>query len=127
MTEEEDIAGLAAEYVLGSLDNAERKEVNARRQTDASLTSAIEAWERRLGPLNEYAQGVAPPSHLLDSILVRIPKQKLRTIRSAEAVPLHTAAKSWRSRAIAAAALAACLVLAVGWLVYVQPRVPSWR
>jgi len=117
MAEEEDIDGLAAEYVLGSLDKAERKAVNARRKTDAALISAIEAWERRLGPLNEYAPGVEPPSHLLDSILARIPKQKLRTIRSAEAVPLHTAAKSWRSRAIAAA-----VVLAVGWLVYVQPR-----
>ena len=46
-------------------------------------------------------------------------------MRSAEVVPLRAAAKPWRSRAIGAAALAACLVLAVGWLVYVQPRAPT--
>lgn len=125
MAEEQDIDGQAAEYVLGSLDEAERKEVNARRKTDALLSSAIEAWERRLGPLNENAPGVEPPSHLLNSILARIPEQKWRAIRSAEVVPLHAAAKPWWSRAIGTAALAACLALAIGWLIYVQPRGPA--
>ena len=47
MTEDEDIDGLAAEYVLGSLDPAERRQVDARRETDASLAAAIAAWEDR--------------------------------------------------------------------------------
>jgi hypothetical protein len=125
MTDEEDIDGLAAEYVLGSLDEAERKEVNARRRTDASLSSAIEAWERRLGPLNESAPGLEPPSHLLNGILSRIPEQKRRSIRSAEVVPSRAIAKPWRSRAIGTTALAACLVLFVGWLIYVQTPAPK--
>jgi hypothetical protein len=125
MTDEEDIDGLAAEYVLGSLDEAERKEVNARRRTDASLSSAIEAWERRLGPMNERAPGLEPPSHLLNGILARIPEQKRRRIRSADVVPLRAIAKPWRSRSIGTAALAACLVLVVGWLIHVQTPAPK--
>ena len=46
MTEEDDIDGLAAEYVLGSLSPTERAEVEARRGSDAALATAIEAWCR---------------------------------------------------------------------------------
>ena len=61
MTEEDDIDGLAAEYVLGSLDADERKEVAARRRTDAALDRAIKAWEKRLGPLSEGVPDLEPP------------------------------------------------------------------
>ena len=63
MTEEDDIDGLAGEYVLGSLDATERRLVDARRRTDASLDAAIVAWERRLGPLNDRARG-SPHLHM---------------------------------------------------------------
>ena len=89
MTEEDDIDGLAAEYVLGSLDPAERANVDARRKTDASLAAAIEAWQRRLGPLNEQGPGVEPPAHLLDSILSRIsgPGEAARSQRRDHPLP----------------------------------------
>ena len=61
MTEEDDIDGLAGEYVLGSLDAAERRQVDVRLQTDASLAAAIAAWERDLAPLSDQGQGVTPP------------------------------------------------------------------
>ena len=69
---EEEKDGLAAEYVLGTLDASERSLVDARRKTDASLSASIEAWQRRLAPLSDRMPGVAPPSHLLDGILSRI-------------------------------------------------------
>jgi len=62
MTEEEDIDGLAAEYALGSLDVAERKQVAARRKTDASLHDAIESWQHRLAPLSQRLPGDLSPS-----------------------------------------------------------------
>src|SRR4051794_17325701 len=59
MTNAEDIDGLAAEYVLGSLDPVERMEVAARRHGEPALNDAIKAWERRLGPLTD----LVPPSN----------------------------------------------------------------
>ena len=130
MSEEEDIDGLAAEYALGSLDAAERAEVDARRQVDASLAAAIEAWQRRLAPLSERIPGETPPSDLFDSILARIQGPALDSTRSAEVIPLRSSSgcSSGRGRrlAIGAAALAACLAVAVGiWLVYARPGTPT--
>jgi anti-sigma-K factor RskA len=113
MTEDEDIDGLAAEYVLGSLDASERTAVDMRRRGDRALAAAISAWERRLGPLSWRAPEVQPPSHLLDGIL-----QRIATPRSAEVVLLRRHAKRWRGIAAATTAIAACLGLAVGWFLY---------
>jgi anti-sigma-K factor RskA len=44
---------LAAEYVLGTLDAAERAEVERRLRSDARLAQALAAWERRLDPRHE--------------------------------------------------------------------------
>ena len=62
MTEDDDIDGLAGEYVLGSLSADERREVGSRRRADRALEAAIGAWEQRLAPLidRELAQGEAP-------------------------------------------------------------------
>jgi len=74
MTEDDDIDGLAAEYVLGSLDPAERRQVDARRQTDASLAAAVAAWERRLAPLSERDATRRRP-RIFAGILTRISGQ----------------------------------------------------
>ena len=91
MTEEDDIDGLAAEYVLGSLDPAERAQVDARRKTDAPLAAAVEAWERRLGPLNEQVAGIEPPAHVYDDIVARISGSQAQSAASAEVVPFRRA------------------------------------
>ena len=121
MTEAEDIDGLAAEYVLGTLDAAERRQVNLRRQTDASLSAAIDAWEQRLGPLNERGGGIEPPAHLLDGILSRISSQAARQSEVAEVVPLRRASGRRWPLVAGASALAASLVLAIVWSL---PRLP---
>jgi anti-sigma-K factor RskA len=123
MIEDEDIDGLAAEYVLGSLDPAERRQVDARRQTDAALAAAIAAWERRLGPLSDRGRDVSPPAHVLDGILSRISGtgQVVRFAGQAEEAPgRRKFGRRW-ALAAAAGALAACLALAVVWLNYPQP------
>jgi len=123
MTEEDDIDGLAAEYVLGALDPAERAAVDARRRSDASLAAAIEAWQRRLGPLTELAPGVEPPPHLFDRILSRISGSGAQPARNAEIVPFRRGAGRRLAFAIGAGALAACLALVVVW----QTRAPPGR
>ena len=126
MTEDEDIDGLAAEYVLGSLDPAERAQVDARRQADAALAAAIAAWERRLGPLSERGQDVTPPAHIFDGILSRISGQaaQLADTGTANVMPLRrTTGRRWAAAA-SLGVLAACLALAVGWFTWfnhVQP------
>jgi anti-sigma-K factor RskA len=116
MTAEDDIDGLAAEYALGSLDPAERKAVDERRRVDAQLSQAIAAWERRLAPLNVRVPPVAPPAHLLAGILSRIEQAK----PVAQVVAFPGRRRRGRALVAAAALLAACLALAVGWLVHVE-------
>jgi anti-sigma-K factor RskA len=121
MTKDDDIHGLAAEYVLGSLDLAERADVDARRTTDTSLAAAIEAWQRCLSPLSESAPGISPPPDLFDSILSRISGETGQSIHPAQVIVLHRNRKSWRRIAAGGSALAACLALAIGWFIHTQP------
>jgi len=124
MTEEEDIDGLAAEYVLGSLDPPERRQVDARRSTDAALAAAIAAWERRLAPLSDRGPDVVPPSHLFDGILSRISAQGVHSGQTAAVLPLRRNSARRRALAVGVSALAACLALAVGWVNYMHPGGP---
>ena len=124
MTEEENIDGLAAEYVLGSLDAAERAQVEAHRALEGSLKAAIAAWERRLAPLLEAAPEVAPPPDLFDRILVRIAQEPVRS--AAPIVALRSAAQRRMRLVVSAGALAACLALAIAaWFLYAQPDKPK--
>jgi hypothetical protein len=116
--QEEDIDGLAAEYVRGTLDAAERQQVNIRRHTDVSLSAAIDAWERRLGPLNDRGHDVEPQAHLLDGVLSRISSQV--ALRAGDADVGHTPRLHWRVWA-GASAVAASLVLAIAWSVIEHP------
>ena len=129
MIEEEDIDGLAAEYVLGSLDAPERRQVGARRNADASLAHSIEAWERRLAPLIDQVPGASPPPHLLDKILSRISGNRTRTGQSAEVQSPRRNPGRRRVLAVGASTLAACLALALaaGWFIYVQSGTPVTR
>jgi hypothetical protein len=113
--EEDDIDGLAAEYVLGSLSVAERREVDARRQTDTALAAAIVAWERRLGPLGERTPDEAPAAHLFDAVLLRISAETAQAASAAAVVPLRRATGRRWAIAAAASALAASLALMVAW------------
>ena len=124
MTEEDDIDGLAAEYVLGSLDPAERAQVDARRKTDAPLAAAVEAWERRLGPLNEQVAGIEPPAHVYDDIVARISGSQAQSAASAEVIPFRRDPRRRLRFASGASALAACLALAVVWYGHTPPGHP---
>jgi anti-sigma factor RsiW len=120
MTEEDDIDGLAAEYVLGSLDAGERRQVDARRATDRALADAVAAWERRLGPLADRVPGIDPPSGLFDGILSRISQEAARAGgRTVAALP-RASGRRWRMT-VGAGALAACLALAIVWVGFLEP------
>jgi len=125
MTEEDDVDGLAAEYVLGSLSPSERKVVGDRRRTDVALDDAVKAWERRFQTLGDRLPGIEPPAHLLESILARISGQGVKPAQSAEIISLHRRSRRWRALAITTSALAACLALVVGWIAQTLPGTPT--
>jgi anti-sigma-K factor RskA len=56
--------GLAAEYVLGTLEAREAAELDAQMETDAEFAASVAAWERRLAPLLALAPPEAPPREL---------------------------------------------------------------
>jgi anti-sigma-K factor RskA len=127
MTEDDDIDGLAGEYVLGSLDTATRARVNARRRVDASLADAIEAWQGRLCPLSETTPGISPPPHLYNRTLSRISGKTGRSTQLTQIVALHRIRKDMGSIALLGGALAACVALAIGWFIHSQPATSSKR
>ena len=105
MTDADDIDGLAAEYVLGSLTLEERRDVDARRRNDRALDQAVAAWERRLDPLGDVIPGVQPPAHLFEAIATRLWGQPV------DVSLLQRTIRRWRRAAIAASALAAVLAV----------------
>jgi anti-sigma-K factor RskA len=113
MNDEEDIEALAGEYVLGTLDAAERAAVAARRQLEPALDAAIAAWERRLAPLAEAAPGIEPPADLFSRIEAEIDSapRGATAADGAEIVDLTRRLRRWRAAAFAGGALAAGLAL----------------
>ena len=105
MTDADDIDGLAAEYVLGSLSLEERRDVDARRRSDRALDAAVTAWERRLDTLGDFVPGVPPPAHLYEAIAVRLSEQPI------DVSSLQRTIRRWRRVAVAAVALAAVLAI----------------
>jgi len=121
MTNDDDIEGLAAEYVLGSLDSVERAEVAARRKTDSVLHNAIEAWEGRLAPLSDAVPGIEPPGRVLRNVMrqVQVPRHENPAAWG------QWAAKHWLAFAGGAATLAACLVAFLIWVFEAPVPIPG--
>jgi anti-sigma-K factor RskA len=60
MAYSEDHIALAAEYALGTLDANERSQVETMMSIDSDFTAIVEAWEYRLGVLNQMVGSVEP-------------------------------------------------------------------
>jgi anti-sigma-K factor RskA len=116
MTELDDIDGLAAEFVLGTLDAAERASVAARRQREPGLDAAIVAWERRLGPLNDAVSEMVPPADTFAKIENRLLGSASSNPAASSVVDLTRRLNRWRATALVASAMAAALVLTIGTL-----------
>ena len=125
MNDREDIDGLAAEYVLGTLDASERTAVAARRQREDDLDAAIAAWERRLSPLAEAVPPLEPPAGLFTSIEARLADASGQSAGPGQIVELQQRVRRWRNLAAAASAAAACLLVVIGVREMVRPQVPS--
>lgn len=100
---------LAAEYVLGLLHGEALLHVQGRVATDPDFNEAVQRWERRLSPLTEGFDGVAPPPELWSRIEARLaaePKERDNV------VPLRPSQPRWlKGYAAAMTAVAASLAL----------------
>ena len=60
MAHSEDHIALAAEYALGTLDAAERAQVETMMAVDTEYAAIVHAWEYRLGALNQMVGSIEP-------------------------------------------------------------------
>lgn len=127
MTDRDDKEMLAAEYVIGTLDDAERAEVAARRQRESDLDEAINEWDERMSPLLARVGDAVPRADLFESIQEKIEAGRSPDGAAKEAVADITVLQSrisrWRMAAISASAVAAGLA---GFILYkdaLQPPV----
>jgi hypothetical protein len=62
----------AAEYVLGTLDFAERREFERELSSDPELQALVEDWRDKLGPIDDIAEPVEPSADLWDRISAQV-------------------------------------------------------
>jgi anti-sigma-K factor RskA len=72
MAYSEDHIALAAEYALGTLSAEERTQVEAMMSVDKDFAAVVEAWERKLGVLNQMVGLVEPRPEVWEKIRVAI-------------------------------------------------------
>lgn len=111
--EREELERQAAEYALGTLPADERARFEARLAHDAAACKLVDAWDRRLSPLNEAHAPIAPPPTLWPRIARAIAPRALGAGRSP-----WSSLRLWRG--LAGAGLAAALALAL--IVALLPR-----
>jgi anti-sigma-K factor RskA len=111
----------AAEYVLGVLGAAERRQAQQRLVHDQAFADEVAFWEERLGAFADGVAPVAPPGRTWSRIARKI---KMRD-PSAPSESLWQSLAFWRSFAIGSAVLAAA---SIGALTFIEisppPRAP---
>ncbi len=121
----EDLQQLAGEYVLGTLDWEQRQQVTRRLSQEATLRSAVDAWEQRLLPLAALAQPQQPSAQLWPRIAADLaphaaPAPNVRNLRSNWWNNLNL----WR--ALAAGGFAAASVFGAMIVMQSAPLAPSF-
>jgi anti-sigma-K factor RskA len=154
MAHSEDHIALAAEYALGTLDAAERAKVEAMMSIDGDFTAMVQAWEQKLGALNQMVGSVEPSAEVWDKIRTAIglsgqqpaplqpqaPREPIapeadrpvatadtsNVIRlSAQAQAQAAKARRWRNVATIATAIAAALVAMIAVGAYQPDLLPD--
>ncbi len=69
-----EIDGLAAEYVLGTLDGNERAQAQQLLAGDDAFATKVLLWERRLGELHLMVEPVEPGAEIWQRIKAKLPE-----------------------------------------------------
>ena len=147
---EDDIA-LAAEYAIGTLDADERARVETMMSLDKDFAAIVEAWEHKLGILNQMVGSIEPPAEVWDKIKTAVghaepqaplllpddapppPPPVAAEIVEPAAAPVDTSnvirlsiqARRWRRVATFTTAIAAALVAMIAVGVYQPDLLPD--
>src|SRR5277367_3758131 len=134
MAYSEDHIALAAEYALGTLEADERAQVEAMMSVDKDFTAMVQAWEHKLGVLNQMVGSVEPRPFVWDNIRAAIglaaPQAPLvlpealppvaavaepaaAVVDNSNVIAFSARARRWRNVASFASAIAAVLVAMV--------------
>lgn len=146
----EDHIALAAEYALGTLDADERAQVETMMAVDKEFTAIVQAWEFRLGALNQMVGSVEPRPIVWENVRSAIgqaaaPQEPLvlpepppappaepevvvaadPVVDTGNVIRLEGGVKRWRNVASAVGALAAALAAMLALEVYAPDALPG--
>ena len=148
MAYSEDHIALAAEYAIGTLDADERAQVETMMSVDKEFTAMVEAWQQKLGVLNQMVGSVEPRPEVWDRIKTAIghsePQSPLvlpdapppppiafdvselaATVDTSNVMRLSARARRWRNVATFTTAIAAGLVAMIATQLYAPDRLPE--
>jgi anti-sigma-K factor RskA len=146
MAYSEDHIALAAEYALGTLDADERTQVETMMAIDTDFRVIVQAWEFRLGVLNQMVGSVEPRPIVWENIKTAIghsePQAPLvlpeaqppvapvvvaqaPVVDHSNVIQLSNRFRRWRSVAMTASAIAAALVAMLAIEVYQPDLLPE--
>ena len=150
MAYSEDHIALAAEYALGTLDADERAQVETMMSVDKEFTAMVDAWQQKLGVLNQMVGSVEPRPEVWDRIKTAIghsepqspvlfpdappppanddlgaPAAPVAPVDTSKVIQLSARARRWRNVATLTTAIAAALVAMVATQVYAPDRLPD--
>lgn len=110
----------AAEYVLGTLEPAERLAFEAEMAQDPTLLDAVAAWEGWLAPLALAVEPAAPPPELWTRL------QLATGVRDEEPRQRSLLSRAWRSTAVWRTTTAAAAALAASFAFFaLRPGIPK--
>jgi len=147
MAYSEDHIALAAEYALGTLEADERAQVETMMSVDKDFTAMVQAWEHKLGVLNQMVGSVEPRPEVWDRIRTAVelsqPQASLvlpeappppvasevvepaAAVASSNVLRLSTQARRWRNVATFMTAIAAALVAMIAVGIYQPDLLPD--
>jgi anti-sigma-K factor RskA len=148
MAHSEDHIALAAEYALGTLDADERAQVENMMSVDKGFTVMVQAWEQKLGVLNQMVGSIEPRPEVWDKIrtaaglsapqeplvLPQAPSpppaapeisQPAVAADGSNVIQLSAKVRRWRSIATLTTAIAAALVAMIAVQVYQPDLLPG--
>jgi len=145
MAYSEDQIALAAEYALGTLDAEERVQAETMMSADKEFAAMVEAWQHKLGVLNQMVGSVEPRPEVWNKIksaiglsaaqaALMLPEAPPVTSEAVEppavadtsnVIRLSAQARRWRNVATFAMAIAAALIAMIAVGVYQPDLLPE--